>query len=292
MTDQLTDHRPRVFFIEQAAVEEYNLTPHEGWLYVVILSHANKHTREGFPGLTRLAKLANMSRRQVINCIQSLESKQLIRVERTTSETPAGKKQREVNHYFINQATKPESKNWVDAPSAHTAPPSASDSLPLVHDVHNNNIDSNNKEPADTSAAPPITMVKDKPQRRRKPARKPKSYDDVDAKAIDAVIAAYIAALDKHHGKPLRNFYQEDNARESAAKLIRAGHVPDEVERFMAAQYKSAFWRGKQIGWTYILDNLPGWAKFNRPKPPAGTNMDDFSKWRLEEMSEEQRDAS
>lgn len=101
MVDKATDTRPAIFFINEAVIDKYELSPYEGWLYVVILRHANHTTGEAFPGIARLCKLAKMSKSQVIRAISTLEAKELIRVERDTKPLDGEKRQRGVNHYFI-----------------------------------------------------------------------------------------------------------------------------------------------------------------------------------------------
>lgn len=103
MTDKLTDLRGKFFVVEDAAVTDYNLTPYEGWLYIVMLKHANRTTGELFPSVGTLVKETQMSKAQVLRCTKSLEAKGLIRV--TRDEKKNGKN-RAVNHYFILQATR------------------------------------------------------------------------------------------------------------------------------------------------------------------------------------------
>ena len=53
----LSDHRPFQFNTDAQVVDKMLLNPQEGWLYSVIVRHANYQTKVGFPGLKRLAKL-------------------------------------------------------------------------------------------------------------------------------------------------------------------------------------------------------------------------------------------
>jgi hypothetical protein len=98
-----TDARPPFFSIEDAVVDKYELGPLAGWLYVVIAKHINRKTNEAFPSLTRLAKMAGMSRASVIRNIKVLEEKHLIEV---TREVNPATKEKEVNHYRLMPATK------------------------------------------------------------------------------------------------------------------------------------------------------------------------------------------
>jgi DNA-binding MarR family transcriptional regulator len=64
--------------VENELIHNYSLTPFEGWLYVVLLSHANRQTQTAFPGYARLAKLSGMGRTAVRTTIESLVTKGLI----------------------------------------------------------------------------------------------------------------------------------------------------------------------------------------------------------------------
>ncbi len=283
MPDTIEDLRPIRIEIEQAVVEEYDLTPYEGWLYVVIVSHASKAKKEAFPGLTRLAKLAKMSRNKVIACIEALEQKGLLNVIRTTVVAESGKKQNEVNHYQIPQATKAGSPNLIKVPLVHDMHyPSASDASPLVHEVHPIKIkEDKDKDPADKPAIPLEVVKSSKPKRERKP----KPYDGVDPKEIDALIAAWVGQL---QSAPISNPYQNTTNRTYCANFIRAGFGVDDVTRFMTEMYKQTFWRNKFMSFKYIDENLPTWVKANPVKTPGSPqNVSAFSNWRLAEMEKE-----
>lgn len=68
--------------LDSCIIDNYNLSPLAGWLYVVIARHVNADSGEGFPSVVRLAKLANMSRASVIRYIKELEAVGLIKVTR------------------------------------------------------------------------------------------------------------------------------------------------------------------------------------------------------------------
>lgn len=106
MTDTLTDIRPRYTQLENAAIEDYGLTPYEGWLYVVILKFANYQTREAFPSIATLAKTANMSRSQVKRSIATLEQKGLIEVKRDVAPAKGESRKQETNHYTVVPVSK------------------------------------------------------------------------------------------------------------------------------------------------------------------------------------------
>ena len=86
MTDQASsnttasDGRRHPFFIlDNALIDDHTLTPHEGWLYAVIVRHVNYQTNVAFPSHNTLARKSGMSRRSVIRYIQRLEELGLIR---------------------------------------------------------------------------------------------------------------------------------------------------------------------------------------------------------------------
>jgi biotin operon repressor len=124
-----SDKRTFPFFqIDNAVVTNFDLTPYEGWLYVVIVSHINRASGVAFPSLTTLAKETRMSRRKIIMCIQSLETKGLLSVTRIKKD---GSKESEVNHYALVD-TSPQ----IEGGSAQDAPQ-------VVHDVHSNHKNTN-----------------------------------------------------------------------------------------------------------------------------------------------------
>lgn len=134
MSDKLTDLRGKFFVVEDAAVTDYSLTPYEGWLYIVMLKHANRTTGELFPSVGTLVKETQMSKAQVLRCTKSLEEKGLIRVTRDDKKNG---KDRAVNHYFILQAT----RYLVDTdPGIYRKPPP----------VSGGNMNQNHLEPENT----------------------------------------------------------------------------------------------------------------------------------------------
>jgi DNA-binding transcriptional MocR family regulator len=75
----LVDKRNHNFtLIENEVITDLKLTPYEGWLYVVLLSHVNRETGVAFPGTGRLAELSGMSETTVKNVIRSLVNLGLI----------------------------------------------------------------------------------------------------------------------------------------------------------------------------------------------------------------------
>jgi DNA-binding transcriptional regulator YhcF (GntR family) len=77
-----TDARRHDFVIlDNEAVDDYDLTPQEGWLYVIIIRHINHQQGIAFPSLATLAKKTRMSKPTVVKCLKSLEAKKLIKIE-------------------------------------------------------------------------------------------------------------------------------------------------------------------------------------------------------------------
>lgn len=134
-----SDKRKHPFIVvDQVVIDDYDLTPYEGWLYVVIIGHVNHKTGVAFPSIATLAKEAKMSRQQVMRCIASLEAKGLIEVERKNKKDSLEK---EVNHYIV-----------LDPNNATSIPPKGStceslgsdcELLQVVPVSHNNQIEIN-----------------------------------------------------------------------------------------------------------------------------------------------------
>src|SRR5690554_1819712 len=68
VTDQVSpnttasDERRHAFFIlDNALIDDHSLTPHEGWLYAVIVRHVNYQTNVAFPSHNTLARKSGMS---------------------------------------------------------------------------------------------------------------------------------------------------------------------------------------------------------------------------------------
>ena len=61
VSNRATDQRPPAFIVEDAVVEDYDLGPYAGWLYVVICKHINRKKNDAFPGVPTLAKLAGIA---------------------------------------------------------------------------------------------------------------------------------------------------------------------------------------------------------------------------------------
>lgn len=110
--NRVTDTRPRIIVIEEAVVDECDLPPLAGWLYVVIVRHINRKNNDAFPSVTTLAKMANMSRASVLRYTKLLEEKNLIEVVREKDEDG----ENQVNHYRLLSA------KYVVSHSNHLVP--------------------------------------------------------------------------------------------------------------------------------------------------------------------------
>ncbi len=86
------------FMIHNSVVDNFGLTPYEGWLYVIIARHVNQKTGVAFPSLTTLANESRMSRMQVTRCLKSLQEKGLLEV---MPRPVTGKRARTTNHYRL-----------------------------------------------------------------------------------------------------------------------------------------------------------------------------------------------
>lgn len=170
-----TDHRPATFAIEESVVDDYQLNPQAGWLYVVICRHINRKRNDAFPSLKRLAKLAGMSVPTVSKYIKHLESAGLIQVDRERNEDS---KEHEVNHYHLLQATKVVKEHEGVVKEFNN--PSKPTLQPVVKEVYSNLIESepyeSNPISKDKSLEVPLSKkpqtlkVLDKPKRQKKQA--------------------------------------------------------------------------------------------------------------------------
>lgn len=104
-----------------------------------------------------------------------------------------------------------------------------------------------------------------KPAKTRKP-RAPKP-DPETSKAVGAVIKAWKDALP---AEPISDVYQNRGIRKVAEEIHKAGYTPEQVMRYMEAQYEEPFWRGKYMKLEHVALNLPIWlASHNGVKPTA-----------------------
>jgi DNA-binding transcriptional regulator YhcF (GntR family) len=143
-TNVATDTRPPFLLIEEAVIDDYHLHPLAGWLYVVIVRHINRKQNDAFPSVTRLAKLANMSKASVMRYTKVLEAAGLISV--TREKDADGENQ--VNHYKLLTATRVVSDSNQG---------SATQQLPVVAESNHNQMNKNQKkEPKEKEKEAPL----------------------------------------------------------------------------------------------------------------------------------------
>lgn len=256
MIDKATDKRPQFILIEDVVVEKYDLDPYTGWLYVMILKHANKKTGEAFPGIARLAKLCNMSRSQVMRGITTLESKELIRVERDTKPMKGEKRQRTVNHYYVL----PVSNQGVVSGSDY---PSVSQQLGVVSD---SDINQNHKEPESVEVIAPENEL-----------------SPLDQKAqADVFVRTWLKAAGRY--SPLA--YDHAKAVELALPLVDE-YTLEDVRLCTATQCKNRPMTNL-YHFSYLVKDLVGFkARRIAQAPTTAKGLDAFSQYRLEMMQEE-----
>lgn len=93
-----------------------------------------------------------------------------------------------------------------------------------------------------------------KPAKPKKP-RAPKADPEV-SKAIGAVIKAWKDALP---ADPISDVYQNRGIRKVAEEIHKAGYTPEQITRYMEAQYEEPFWRGKYMKLEHVALNMPAW---------------------------------
>lgn len=261
MNDKVTDKRPQFFMVEDAVVSSYELDPYSGWLYIVILKHADRRTGEAFPSITRLTELSKMSRAQVMRSIAILEEKKLIRVERDPIPLEGEKRQRKPNHYFILPATdNPQVVSGRDYPSI-------SQQLGVVSGVDCNH---NPIEPESTNHIPP------NPRKRGSGSSKVSPRD----KAISAFTSNPIAVqLNTTFGNdiPAANMTVErmNKFTYAANDLLAIGYTPELITPALKVMAKKA------EGWShgYGLDAFLRYAPeilqgLKQPKQPRQVQPD------------------
>jgi len=135
--DTASDDRYGGYFtIDNTVVDDYDLTPHEGWLYVVIVRHINKQSGIAFPSIATLAEKSGMSKRKVSDGIKALEAKGLLKILRRIRK---GSKERLPNHYSLPNPNR-KATNAPDAPpTANHTIPMEPDAIGVWHDVPSNN---------------------------------------------------------------------------------------------------------------------------------------------------------
>ena len=230
--NRATDERPPFIIIDQSIIDEYNLHPLAGWLYVVIVRHVNRKNNDAFPSVARLAKLANMSRASVLRYTKVLEDAGLIRVDRDENNGD-----HQVNHYRLLHVKGGIPKKQVVSHSNHKG--GISQQPQVVSHSNTNQIDINqSKEHKNASA-------------------KASSNDYVDVAKDDRlqIIKAWADAL----GAAPIGAYKNDNNHRVAAEIFREGYRAPQVALFVNAKKQDAFWHGKTLTLAKVAELMPEW---------------------------------
>lgn len=134
--NRATDERPPFILIDQSIVDDFQLHPLAGWLYVVIVRHVNHKMNDAFPSIPRLAKLASMSRASVLRYTKVLEDAGLIKVTRDKDDDG----ENHVNHYHLLEVKRGISQQRV---VSHRHHPSVTQTPPVVSESNPNQIQLN-----------------------------------------------------------------------------------------------------------------------------------------------------
>lgn len=98
MQDTGTDNRRFGFFmIDNELIDNYELSPHTGWLYVCIARHINQQSGVAFPSLKTLAKKAGMSKSSVVKHLNILKENKLITIHHIKNDNGGNSS----NHYIL-----------------------------------------------------------------------------------------------------------------------------------------------------------------------------------------------
>jgi helix-turn-helix protein len=240
MSNRATDKRPGRFIVDNAIIDDYHLTPMEGWLYIVIVRHADRSSGEAFPSIRLLAKETGMSKPSVLRSIEGLEVKKLIRVERSQN-TPEG---REVNHYFLLPTDLGQD---VTPGKLQIPPPSQSQIPPPVSDVDRNKTHIEQDKEKDSSAPK-------------------KSADTTPRKAnpneplFNALVQAFGLLPSEMKGKSGKPYWIV--AADLKTQGIDVNDIPG-LYRYVKNRAEKENWRG----WTVmaIPKYVPDWRKAGQP---------------------------
>lgn len=267
MSNKSTDTRPPFFMVEDAVIEHYNLNPFEGWLYIVIVKHANRKTGEAFPSVSTLVKETHMSKASVIRYTKSLETKGLIRV--TRDENEAGK-DRDVNHYWLLTATTPVSDS--NRVGISQQPPPVS-----VVDLNQSNIEpeSINQRKEDNIATDIASkeLSEVKPPKSDSLPQEPKAVDPeppptfaAPPPVVDTIAAGIKAYIDGLITPPASNQYGNTTNRKAVKCIIDAGFTAEQITHYTKAIQAQDYWKGKKPPLTMIADGIAAYYAQHAPK--------------------------
>ena len=137
--DQLQDKRRQDFFIiDNAVIDDYNLTPFEFTVYAIIVRRAYNKTT-AWPGMANIAKWGSMSKSTVIRAVNGLEEKGLLQVKRGKKEDG----QNAANIYTIMETSRPQT------------PGSVRETLGVVSEIDQKNTEDKKTKEEDSNTTPP-----------------------------------------------------------------------------------------------------------------------------------------
>ena len=136
--DQLQDKRRQDFFIiDNAVIDDYNLTPFEFTVYAIIVRRAYNKTT-AWPGMANIAKWGSMSKSTVIRAVNGLEEKGLLQVKRGKKEDG----QNAANIYTIMETSRPQT------------PGSVRETLGVVSEIDQKNTEDKKTKEEDSNTTP------------------------------------------------------------------------------------------------------------------------------------------
>jgi len=243
------DRRIGFFMVHNSIVDSFDLTPYEGWLYVIIARHVNQKTGVAFPSLTTLAREGNMSRMHVTRCLKALQTKGLLEIKR---HTVRGKRSHAVNHYRLLDPPVPDAEVVTASDQEKADLVTTSDQgshsqlLEVVTASYPNNTNMNNTNEQDERVA----VV-------------PKNGTTPPPQPLVALVDAYWQGLP---APPARKAYGRH--MKTAKALHDAGYAPEQVLAYMRAMYQDKFWHDKAMSLEHVADNMPTWLASQKPSAP------------------------
>lgn len=299
MSNEFHDHREPGFFLIDNEIFEFGLSTHELAVYFAIVQHANTATKKSYPGMKRIATMTKMSKRQVVRCIDTLESKGLVKVKREKDDSGQNK----ANRYYLQNVKalyrRTKGSDSESLGSDHQSPGSDSESPDLVTVSHSNKTKQNKTKEQDTPGDRPFDSqdrstypyIGDQPAMRiHMPAHS--KYEDgafIDVISpqfgyeCESIFYAFRDALpDGSTPAPKAHWEKQKDAAVSLAKMRVA---PGDVNAFVVAMYQDDFWKSQAktlMSLQYVVSNIRLWLSkrktekiINMPIQPVFTAPDD-----------------
>lgn len=234
-------NRKAVVCIDVDVVDNSDLHPLAGWLYVVIKRHVNRSAGDAFPTVERLAELANMSRASVLRYTDELETKGLIEVVR------GAKGAHQPNRYKLPTDTSGDQQvsdsNLSDASQVSERDRKTEETtqnLPVqVSDSNTNHKD--------------INKHQDINKRNNARAREP-DFGNVPKQDRLEICRAWASSLSI---API-GAYSERN-QHTAAEIFTEGYRATQVEMFVRAKMNDPWWIGKTLTLQKVAELMPQW---------------------------------